>query len=631
MNKIKLFFIFIYLIFFSAGMFSQTDISVFEKQLPEHPRLLMSEKDKIKIQHQINNDEIWTNLHNDILLECNKIISQSLLERKQIGMRLLAVSRESLRRIFFLSYAYRMTEEEKYFLRAEEELLNVCSFSDWNPSHFLDVAEMTLGVSIGYDWLYKHLSDESKKTIKEAIVKKGIQPSTDSKYNWWLEAKHNWNQVCNAGMTFGALAVYEEDPFCFQRIIDRSIVSIRQAMKDYDPDGAYPEGYSYWEYGTTFNVLFLSAIEKTFHADFGLFSLNGFKKTASYYEHMIGQKGDSFNYADCGKEYGLTPAMFWFAQKTENPSLLWFEKDFVNEEYRNNYITNRILPVVLLWGSHIKLDQIQAPVDLAWNGGGTTPVSLMRTSWTDPNAVYVGFKGGTASSNHAHMDAGSFIMEADGVRWAMDFGREDYELLESNKLQIWTNNQDSERWKVFRYNNFAHNTLTVDNALHSANAYAPIIYNSTDENFMSSISDLSDIFEEKLDRAKRGVAVVDKKYVVVRDEIKTRSDKQANIRWTMLTPAEVKVVNKNRIELKKDGKTLQMYIESKHPFQIKTWSTESHNSFDSPNQGTVLVGFEAIVPAGEKADFTVFMLPQSTKKYKKTIMPLDLWNVENKK
>ena len=230
--------------------------------------------------------------------------------------------------------------------------------------------------------------------------------------------------------------MYEHDPFRFQRFIDRGLVSLRLSMKDYDPDGAYAEGYSYWEYGTTFNVLCLSAVEQVFHTDFGLPAMRGFSRTTSYYEHMVGVTGDSFNYADCGTEYGLTPAMFWFARKTGDPSLLWLEKDFLKADYRDNYLSNRVLPAALLWGAAIGLDTLSAPKQRMWNGGGTTSVSLMRTSWSDPNALFVGIKGGTASSNHAHMDAGSFVMEADGVRWAEDLGREDYELLESNGLHI---------------------------------------------------------------------------------------------------------------------------------------------------------------------------------------------------
>ena len=59
-------------------------------------------------------------------------------------------------------------------------------------------------------------------------------------------------------------------------------------------------------------------------------------------------------------------------------------------------------------------------------------------------------RGGTPSSNHAHMDIGSFVMEANDVRWAMDFGSSDYSTLETNGVDLWNMNQTSERWDVFR-------------------------------------------------------------------------------------------------------------------------------------------------------------------------------------
>jgi hypothetical protein len=38
-------------------------------------------------------------------------------------------------------------------------------------------------------------------------------------------------------------------------------------MEYYQPDGAYPEGYGYCGYGTKFNILFLSAMEKIYGKD----------------------------------------------------------------------------------------------------------------------------------------------------------------------------------------------------------------------------------------------------------------------------------------------------------------------------------------------------------------------------
>lgn len=262
--------------------------------MPNHPRILLLKGEETDIQKSIDADKNWAKIHQIIMDASDELLALPTLERIQVGRRLLDKSRECIRRVFFLSYSYRLTKDKKYFERCEKELLKIAQFSDWNPSHFLDVAEMTMGMSIGYDWLYDELSPSSRDIIREAILKKGIEPSLDAKYNSWLKATHNWNQVCNAGMTYGALAIYEDNPELAKQIIDRAIESIKLPMHDYKPDGAYPEGYGYWGYGTSFNIMFLSAIQKVLGSDFGLSNTEGFLKTASYLENMVGTSGKSF-------------------------------------------------------------------------------------------------------------------------------------------------------------------------------------------------------------------------------------------------------------------------------------------------------------------------------------------------
>src|SRR5471030_469211 len=125
--------------------------------VPAHPRILLLKGEEANIQKTIASDNAWKNMHQSILTECDRLLSLPPVERIQIGRRLLDKSRECLRRVFYLSYAWRMTRDKKYFDRAEKELLAVAAFSDWNPTNFLDVAEMTTSVSIGYDWLYTDL------------------------------------------------------------------------------------------------------------------------------------------------------------------------------------------------------------------------------------------------------------------------------------------------------------------------------------------------------------------------------------------------------------------------------------------------------------------------------------------
>ena len=67
---------------------------------------------------------------------------------------------------------------------------------------------------------------------------------------------------------------------------------------------------------------------------------------------------------------------------------------------------------------HGRLDAIFRGVDIA----------CFRSAWDDPNALYLAVKGGDNKAAHAHLDLGSFVLDAGGVRWAADLGPDDYDL-----------------------------------------------------------------------------------------------------------------------------------------------------------------------------------------------------------
>ena len=634
-NTFNPFGVLLVVILFLMPAFVQAQLKYLQQvnELPPHPRILLFAGEELKIKENIAADPVLNKIHQVIMGECERILLQPELQNIKLGRRLLQVSQEALQRIFYLSYAYRIYGDEKYLLKAEKEMLSIATFSDWNPSHFLDVAEMTMAMAIGYDWLYEKLSPVSRELIKSAILRNGIDPSLNRNFATWT---NNWGQVCNAGITYGALALFEDFPELSKLVIDRAVETIRTPMRVYDPDGAYPEGFEYWVYGTSFNLLFISAIEKALKTDYGLSELPGFMKTADYYLNMTGPSDTCFNYADCDAQYmtRLHPSMFWFASKLDRTSLLWVERRHIeNERFEGlrfaangRFVGERLLPTALIWASHLRLSDIQPPTpgETIWVGHGTTPVALMRTSWTDPKAIFVGFKAGRGNAPHGHIDAGSFVMEANGVRWASDFGHQEYTSLEEHGVDLWNMGQNSQRWQVFRYNNFAHNTLTVNDQLHTVSGASDIVSWSADASFMNAVIDLSKVFEGQLSKSLRGVAIVDRQYVAVRDEI-TTTDKEATVRWTMLTAAKARITGKNSIELTKDGKKLTLQVVEPAKVTMKTWTTTSPNVFDYPNPGTILVGFEVNVPAGTSMALTVKLIPQNAKQTSSKLPELKEW------
>jgi hypothetical protein len=602
----------------------------------EHPRILLIKGEEKSIQKAIALNPTLEKMHQAIVKASDDMLDKPVLERKLEGVRLLDVSREALRRIFYLSYTYRISGDKKYAQRAEKELLAVSAFSDWQPPHFLGVAEMAMGVSIGYDWLYDFLSPESKVIIENALLTKAIEPALEPKYADRFNNPTNWSQVCNAGMVYAAMAMADKQSDVAEKILKRSIQLIAVPMKSYDPDGAFAEGYMYWQYGTVFNIFMLDALQKCGINDLKLTDFKGFYKTPYYLQHMVGTSGQSFNYMDCIPNSILNASQFWFASQLNDPTLLWVEKSYLEKDQfvtltdgngspltpeqmlENKYVQfskDRTLPALMIWGKDIDLGKITAPAATCFTGKGETPVSLMRTSWTDKNAIYLGFKTGSAGSNHGHMDVGSFVIDAVGERWASDFGMQNYNSLESKGINLWNLSQESTRWNVFRYNNLAHNTLAVNGKFQNVKGKAGIEQSGFEPNFMFAISDLSKVYDNQLKSVKRGVAIVNEQFVVIQDEIATLN-KTDTVRWTTLTEAQVKIKGKKTVELTLNGKKMLVKFETTAPIQVKTWSTKSPNEFDAPNEGKTLFGFEMVLKPNSKQTVCTKFIPSKIKSTK---------------
>ena len=601
-------------IFFCScvSLVAQTKYVESFNHLSDHPRILLQKGEEKKLKKMIMKDAIWKEFHFALLEEAKNMIDLPVSERVMTGMRLLSVSRENLRRIFTLSYAFRMTGNMDFFKRAEAEMLKAASFSDWNPSHFLDVGEMTMAMAIGYDWLYPQLSKQSKTIIKDAIVEKGFKPSLDTTYNWFLGAVHNWNQVCNAGLTYGALAIGEEEPKLSMDIINRAIETIKLPMEHYAPDGAYPEGVGYWDYGTTFNALFISALEKALGTDFGLSQSPGFMKTGEYVLHMVSPNLKNFAYSDNGTNASMSSGMFWFYDKTKDASILYNQARLYKKLGKESLLKDRLAPVILIWGASASLSNPQTPKLLQWVAQGDNPVCLMRSNWEDTTGVFVGVKLGSPSVNHGHMDIGSFVLEADGVLWGMDLGAENYNSLETKGVNLWNRKIGSQRWDVYRYNNFVHNTLTFNRKYQYVEGKAQIDKSSDQENHMYVISDLTPVYKEQVKRVERAVSLVDKKYVVIEDCVET-NEFFTMLTWTMATPASAKVLADDVILLEKDGKKLYLKVEGVENIRWRISPAKSDFTFDSPNPGVSIVGFDTDLNLSKRQKIKVVLMPGELK------------------
>jgi hypothetical protein len=511
----------------------------------QHPRMI-SEESIGKIKMLIQEDELAQQIWKSNLKFTQELFNKKpLVYDKPDGRRLLRVSRAALERVRSLSLSYLILGEKKYAERAWQELSAVASFSDWNPSHFLDCAEMTHAVALGYDWLYNFWSEEQKKILQQAILKKGLNPALEvySKEVGWHKGNINWNQVCNGGISIGALAIAEHIPEIASKILCTAIESIQLPMKAYEPDGGGYEGPTYWDYGSRYNVFFLDALENSLGTDFGLGSMEGFRRSGDFQIQLSATNLMCFNFSDSDVKAMSTAQHFWMGKRYDQARYSGFRYMALKKGVKGNILD-------LLWfDDRFKdFDLNSMPLDKYFR---VAEIVTMRDSWDNGKGFSVALKGGSSTRVHSHMDLGSFILECDGVRWFTDFGKD------AQTYQRHINKAG--RWDFYRTRAEGHNTLVINpkfrgNQKRTEDGIAEFTKFESGKESAIAVLDVSksyfdDVSFKRTFTLNRGIEFR------IADEIKCKEPSELFLFYH--TEAEIELTENNRQAiLKQDGKSI---------------------------------------------------------------------------
>jgi hypothetical protein len=536
------------------------------------PRLMLKDKDLVRLKDLYAKDEVLQRYLTDVLSKADVYVQKPVLTYKKIGPRLLHISRECLKRIYALGLAWRWTGEEKYADKAAQNLLAVCAFKDWSPSHFLDTAEMSHAVGVGFDWLYHYLDTEKREKIKAGLIKLGLEAGLRAyKDQWWPGCEHNWNQVCNGGMIIGALAIADSDPQYAEQIIPAAVRSLPLALKSYGPDGAWGEGPAYWHYATSYTAYALTALNTALGKDFGLSKMGGLSETGLFPIYTTGPTGLFLNFAD-SREKSVRrpmPCLFWLAQ-TYNNSLFADAEHAVLAKHAAE-------PEHIIWYKPAS-SGMPYPKGLDQYFRGPVEVALFRSAWGDPNALFVGVKAGFNQVNHGHLDLGNFELDALGVRWARDLGSDNY-----NLPGYWDKKRRGKRWSYYRLRSASHNVPMLGRKDQNEFAKAKFISYETKKSSAFVLVDLTSAYEQFAQKATRGVAMVgNRRAVLVQDEFETRTP--CEVLWAMTTDAEIYQDKVTIAELRLKGKRLIARVLSPAGAGFVVESAEQ-KSPEKPNTG----------------------------------------------
>ena len=540
-------------------------VEFLQNNLPDyHPRLGLTPQLVTHIKQELENDPVVRNVYQAFQLNADQIMKQPLLKRKLQGRRLLSVSREMLYRMNILAMLYALEKDTEILQRIDKEVVNVCNFKDWNPSHFLDVAEMSLAVAIAIDWTGEDLPSGTIRLARDALMEKGIRPSYQDNPGGpdWVRGGNNWNQVCHAGMVAAAIATAEDEPELAAQTISRALEGMPYALAAYMPDGVYPEGSSYWSYGTSFSVMTAAMFRSAFDTDFGLSEYPAFKESAKFRWLSIAPSGMYFNFADCGDKRSKNGdfTLAWFAKETGIAD--YYEKERFLMDPQQMGELSRQAGFGLLWLAQIQEDNLlTSTMPTAWKGDGENPIVIFRSPEGDSLQYYFGGKGGKGTVNHGNMDAGSFVFELGGIRWVIDPGNQPYHELEKAGFGLWSKCQTCDRWKLLTKNNFGHSTLTINGQLHVANGMAEIVEFSTNPQPEASV-DLTPVFGDVVNFAQRTFTRDSKSSLLISDSLEV-NDKTETVTWQLMTTSEIEI-NDTVAVLKQAGQ--QLIIENlSHP------------------------------------------------------------------
>lgn len=567
-------------------------------RLRPHPRLFTDEAGFRDIKSRMSGDEVLAGCAAGVKKAADDFLKVELpVRRIKDGRRLAPIHTDVLKQVTALSMAYRLFGDAKHLEKAQAIMCAAARFSDWNPSHFLDTAELSFALALGYDWLYSDLAPDARRQIRAAIVEKGLDASIAVPEP--RRSLSNWGQVCSGGIVAAALAVAEDEREKCECILADVKKWMPEIMKMYLPNGSYPEGPEYWRYGTGYNVILIAVLESALGTDFGFASMPAFEMTGSYPDLLTGPAGEFYNYSDNRVKRIPSWYVWWFAQRYGKPGMVDLFERAALEKCLARQEADTVSPMMLFCYFPRKgTPAVDLP--LAWRAGGETDLSVQRSSW-NADARYAAIKGGKTVSPHGHMDGGSFIYESKGVRWACDLGREEYAKAEhAIGMEFWRYKEGSGRYKVFRLSANAHNTLVLDGSAHCATGEARVV-SLTQGPLSESVVDMSELFTNATKVVRKGIMLEDGYRVEDRVEGLRAG---APIRWSMYTKAKVECKG-DRLVLKERRQTLEMTRGT--PYGASAWKVEKAPrgaDWETPNDGFSRISF--VVPSNPRGtDFSV--------------------------
>lgn len=438
-----------------------------------------------------------------------------------------------------LALAYQITGDKKYSDACYEYMVAIANYPDWNEGYnsMLNLGACSLNVGIGYDLIYDTMSTEQKNKIIQGATKNGFDimlgaPNTGT---------NNWNAVINGGISVLACAMLDEVPDTAFEIIRQSVANIPISLAQYYPDGAFPEGPSYWAYTTDNLVNFMAAMNYTFGTDYGIGEFEGVEGTCYYPVYLQGPtRSIRFRYGDDRTANINSKGLFYLSARYNNPVFARFQMEYAIDMGTYSSIAPYWYSEKEMYEENDISVYENLPKDRVFEGESS--VGFMRSNWEDENALFTGFKAGFPQTSHADMDIGTFSFAANGVEWAGevkafgDYIRPGYfSLFRQTRYLYYERGVQGHNTLLFNpgrtYPNIEFGQETESNAIIEK-------YDFSEGKAPYAIINMSDTYRRYATSVRRGISLINnRREFLIQDEIQSSGNN--TVHWFMHTKAEI--------------------------------------------------------------------------------------------
>lgn len=587
----------------------------------------------LKVKNNIQNNDECKLLYARTISGADALLDEPCVEYYiPDGLRLIEACQTVKSRMKTLASAYLLSDDDKYADRMWAELQNCLNWNDWNTSrHYLDSGMIGPGVAIAYDTLKNYISEDQKAWVRQRIYDLYLKPTiaayegsyTGSEFRY---STTNWGAACSGSILMVCLSIVpdieETYRYDIEYLIENAMHSLEFSSTLLFPDGAWDEGVGYSMFVA--EGLIDGCIGMLYHISdncYGFLDCEGIDKMFDFAVSVFGFTG-VFNYSDNG--YGVNMTTHADAYRL---ALIRNDREEMSTQKKLRTINNSTPePLDVLWYEPSLDDgRMYLSNDLYWD---SADIGIMRSSYIYKSTPFFAVKAGVNELHNGHFDKGGFIYESEGVRWALDLGRDEYNIIGGYS--------GTAGFTLYRKRTEGHNCVVInpDSDSPGQKLYAVTTLEKSEYSDGSGymIYDLSQAYSDNASSYKRGFYLGDgRQTLTVRDEISLLND-DSDLYWFMHTRADIAIdPDKKGATLTLEGRKLRVEADCSEPdwyFEVRD-TTPFDPSMTRPGEYSRagINKLTMVIKGSGDVDITVKLLPKGINTFSTDL--LDEWKCES--